>query len=161
MRAAGRGMQAYVLAGALLLAAPAAGADATPSPRGPLAPAWRDATAAAQRSVGEETATRLTLLAYVSAAGRSCAGLAVNRARFKGAFRELAEERKGELADERRTRSALRRVSYHLGVATGLFLAEHALAPERFCTGARASIAADPEFALFFTSARPAGGESP
>lgn len=156
MKAATSAWEACVLAGALLLAA-ATSAEPVPEPRGPLAPAWRDATAAAQRSLGEDTAARLTLLAYVTAAGRSCAGLDVNGARFKSAFRELAEERKDQLADARKTRSALRRVSYHLGVATGLFLAEHALTPERFCTGARASIAADPEFALFFASAERAG----
>jgi hypothetical protein len=151
--------------GALVLAAAAAGAAEPGDPdrlRGPLERAWRDATAMATRSLSEEGASRITMLAYVSAVGRTCEGLDVNGARFKGAFRELAEERKDELTDDRKTRSALRRVSYHLGVATGIFLSEHALDGERFCTGARTSIAADPEIAAFFTTnAAPASGNAP
>jgi hypothetical protein len=140
------------LACALLLAATAASAaePSAPQGRGPLDAAWRSATAMAHHSLGEEGAGRLTLLAYVSVVGRSCEGLDVNGARFKGAFRELAEDRKGELGDAKKTRSALRRVSYHLGVATGIFLSEHALDGARFCAGARDSIAADPVIAAFF-----------
>jgi hypothetical protein len=142
------------LAGALALAAGVAGA-ADPEPkrlRGPLERAWRDATDMATRSLGAEQAGRLTLLAYAAAVGRTCEGLALDRERYKTAFRELAEERAPELDDPKKVRSKLRRVSYHLGVATGVFLAEHALDGSRFCTGARESIAADPEIAAFFTT---------
>jgi hypothetical protein len=130
--------------------------------RGPLEPAWRDATEMASRALGAEDAGRIAMLAYVAAAGRTCEGLALNEARYKGAFRELAEERKDRMTDPKKTRSELRRVSYHLGVATGIFLSEHALDAQRFCTGARDSIAADPEIAAFFTTAAaPTSGAAP
>jgi hypothetical protein len=145
---------AIALAGALALAPGAAGA-ADPEPkrlRGPLERAWRDATDMAARSLGAEQAGRLTLLAYAAAVGRTCEGLALDRDRYRAAFRQLAEEREAELTDPKKVRSKLRRVSYHLGVATGVFLAEHALDGPRFCAGARESIAADPEIAAFFTT---------
>jgi len=152
----------FAMAGLFLLAAAAAHAAEPAMPkrlRGPLEPAWHDATAMATRSLGEEHAGRITLLAYAAAVGRTCEGLALNEARYKGAFRELAEERKQEMTDDKKTRSQLRRVSYHLGVATGIFLSEHALDEQRFCTGARESIAADPEIATFFTTeAAPTSG---
>lgn len=143
------------LAGALLLAVGTTAGAADPEPkrmRGPLERAWRDATDMATRSLGAEQAGRLTLLAYAAAVGRTCEGLALDRDRYRGAFRQLAEERETKLADPKQLRSKLRRVSYHLGVATGVFLAEHALDGPRFCTGAGESIAADPEIAAFFTT---------
>jgi len=130
--------------------------------RGPLERAWRDATEMATRSLGAEDAGRITLLAYAAAVGRTCEGLALNGARYKGAFRELAEEHESEMTDAKKARSKMRRVSYHLGVATGVFLSEHALDEQRFCTGARESIAADPEIATFFTTAAaPTSGSAP
>lgn len=144
----------------LLLAAGAAGGAEPRRLRGPLEPAWRDATEMARRSLGAEDAGRVTMLAYTAAVGRSCAGLTLSEARYKGAFRELAEERKGHMGDAKEMRSQVRRVAYHLGVATGIFLADHALDAERFCTGARKSIAADPEIAAFFTVA-PAPASDP
>lgn len=149
------------LAGALALAAGAAAAG-EPEPkrlRGPLERAWRDANEMATRSLGAEQAGHLTLLAYAAAVGRTCEGLALDRERYKAAFHRLAEGREDELAEPKQMRSKLRRVSYHLGVATGVFLAEHALDGERFCTGARESVAADPEIAAFFTtSSAPTSG---
>jgi hypothetical protein len=106
----------------------------------------------ATRSLGAEQAGRLTLLAYGAAVARTCDGLSLERERYRAAFRELAEQREDELTDAKKVRSKLRRVSYHLGVATGVFLAEHALDPPRFCAGARESIAADPEIEAFFTT---------
>lgn len=147
---------------ALLLAASTAGAAEPRRLRGPLEPAWRDATEMARRSLGAEDAGRVTLLAYAAAVGRTCEGLVLNEARYKGAFRELAEERKDRMDDAREMRSQVRRVAYHLGVATGIFLADHALDEERFCGGARKSIAADPEIAAFFTvEPEPAAGRTP
>ena len=138
---------------ALLALGATAVAAAEPEPkrlRGPLERAWRDATEMATRSLGAEDAGRLTLLAYAAAVGRTCEGLSLDGERYKAAFRTLAEERAPALGDPKQVRSKLRRVSYHLGVATGVFLAEHALAPERFCASAHDSIAADPEIAAFF-----------
>jgi hypothetical protein len=149
---------AFALASACLLAAAAADAASTAAPdeprrlRGPLERAWHDATEMATRSLGAEDAGRLTMLAYAAAVGRTCDGLALDGARYKAAFRELAEERRDQLSDDKKARSQMRRISYHLGIATGIFLAEHALDPDRFCTGARASIAADPEIAAYFTA---------
>lgn len=161
----GRGLRAVsiALAGALALAASTAGA-ADPEPkrlRGPLERAWQDASEMATRSLGAEQAGHLTLLAYAAAVGRSCEGLALDRERYKAAFRRLAEDREEELGDPKLARSKLRRVSYHLGVATGVFLSEHALDGERFCTGARGSIAADPEFAELFTTSAAPTADSP
>jgi hypothetical protein len=154
----------FATIGLLLLGAAAAHAaepGETGPLRGPLAPAWREATAMATRSLGEEHATRITLLGYAAAVGRACEGLALNGARYKGAFRELAEERQDEMTSDEKARSQMRRVAYHLGVATGIFLSEHALDAERFCAGARESIAADPEIATFFTTeAAPTTGEA-
>jgi hypothetical protein len=143
------------IATACALAALAAGAAEPGEPkrlRGPLEPAWRNATEMATRSLGAEDAGRLSLLAYAAAVGRTCEGLALDGARYKAAFRELAEEREPEMPDAKKARSQLRRVAYHLGVATGIFLSESALDDARFCTGARDSIAADPEIAAFFTT---------
>lgn len=134
------------------LAALAAGAAEPRRLRGPLERAWRDATEMASRSLGAEEAGRLTLLAYAAAVGRSCEGLALDGDRYKAAFRELAEESRPRMPDEKKARSQMRRVSYHLGIATGIFLSEHALDEQRFCTGARDSIAADPELAALFTT---------
>lgn len=124
--------------------------------RGPLEGAWRHATVMATDSLGAEDAARVTLLAYVAAAGRTCDGLAIDRERYRASFRDIAEERREELGDEEEVRSLTRRLAYHLGVSTGVFLGEHALDPARFCTGAQASVATDPEIAAFFGSARDA-----
>jgi hypothetical protein len=148
------------LPGLLLLAGTAGAAEN--QMRGPLERAWRDATEMATRALGEDDAARVTMLAYAAAVGRACEGLALDRERYQAAFRTLAEDRKEKMTDARKARSQLRRVSYHLGVATGVFLSEHALDGERFCTGARDSIAADPEIAeLFTTAAAPASGSAP
>jgi hypothetical protein len=120
--------------------------------RGPLERAWRDATEMRNASLDENEGTQLVLLAYASAVDASCEGFELDEERYKAAFRTLAEERRAELGDQKKARSLLRRTSYHLGVATGLFLAEHAIDPERFCTGARESLE-DPDIAAFFTPA--------
>jgi hypothetical protein len=142
----------------LVAALPAAAASAATQPgepkrlRGPLEQAWQQATEMAVDSVGEEESGQLVMLAYGSAVGRSCEGFELDEERYRAAFRMLAEERRGDLEDAKRARSLLRRTSYHLGVATGIFLAEHALDPARFCAGARESLA-DPEIADFFVRA--------
>lgn len=147
------------LAAALLGTVLAAGAAPAAEPaeprrlRGPLEPAWRHATEMATRALGAEEAGQLTLLAYAAAVGRTCDGLVLDGERYKAAFRTLAEQRRDQLGDDKKMRSQMRRVAYHLGVATGIFLSEHALDGERFCTGARESIAADPEIAAFFAPA--------
>ena len=150
-RTTATGIAIALAALASLAATAAAQPDGAEAGRGPLEPAWRHATAMAARSLGPDDAGRLTLLAYAAAVGRTCEGLALDRDRYRAAFRVLAEERKAQMLDAKKMRSQLRRVSYHLGVATGLFLAESALDSERFCTGARESIAADPEIAALFT----------
>ena len=142
---------ALALAALVTLPAAAAESGGAQPARGPLEPAWRNATDMATRSLGAEDAGRLTLLAYAAAVGRTCDGLALDRDSYRAAFRRLAEERTPEMPDAKKMRSQLRRVSYHLGVATGIFLAESALDPDRFCTGARESIAADPDIAALFT----------
>ena len=152
-------------AGALFLAAaaPIAGAAANAAEpgeakrlRGPLEGAWRHATVMATDSLGADDAARVTLLAYLAAAGRACDGLAIDRDHYRASFRRIAEERRAELGDEKGVRSLTRRLAYHLGVSTGVFLGEHALDPVRFCTGATESVAADPEIAAFFAPARDA-----
>lgn len=124
--------------------------------RGPLEGAWRHATVMATDSLGADDAARVTLLAYVAAAGRTCDGLALDRERYRASFRDIAEQRREELDDEKQVRSLSRRLAYHLGVSTGVFLGEHALDPARFCAGARESVAADPEIAAFFAPTRDA-----
>lgn len=150
---------ALLLAAVLMIPAGLARAVAPAEPkrlRGPLEGAWRHATIMATDALGADDAARVTLLAYVAAAGRTCDGLAIDRDRYRAAFRRIAEERRTELGDEKGVRSLTRRLAYHLGVSTGVFLGEHALDPVRFCTGAAESVAADPEIAAFFASARDA-----
>jgi hypothetical protein len=128
--------------------------------RGPLERAWKDATEMMNAALGPEDGSRLVMLAYAAAAGRSCEGVDLDKERYRAAFRAIAEERRAELGEPKKARSVMRRVSYHTGVATGLFLAEHALDPRRFCTGFRESLE-DPEFAALFAPASPAPAAAP
>jgi len=137
----------------------AADASASGRLRGPLEPAWKEASAMGQRSLSAEEATRVTLLGYAVAASRSCPGLALERGRIRAAMKEIAEDRLSR-ASEEEAQSLSRRVAFHMGVSVGVFLSEHALAPERFCTGVQEALQ-DPEIAAFFTSGEAAAPTSP